>query len=76
MRDGACDLSQRGPHRLGDQLQSGQVAHRGQNVGGIGALGAAFAHQPGIPEPGQCEVKQTVGAIALGEAHLDTCIDL
>lgn len=65
---GARDLLQRGSHRLGDQLQPGQVAHRGQNMGGIGALRAAFVHEPGLFETGQRQVKQAIGAIALGEA--------
>lgn len=64
---GAGDLLQRGPHCLGDQLQPGQIAHRSQNMGGIGALRAAFTHEPRILETGQREVQQAVSTIALGE---------
>jgi hypothetical protein len=44
-------------------------------VGGIGALRAAFAHQPCLCESGQREVKQAVGAIALGEAVAEVSQD-
>jgi len=57
MRGGGCDLFQRSAHRFGDQFQPGQIAHRGQHMGGLGALGAAFAHQPCLFEADQCEVK-------------------
>ena len=49
---GAGDLFQGCPHRLGDQLQAGQVPHRRQDVGGVGALGGALADQPGLLQPG------------------------
>lgn len=64
---GAGDLLQRGTYRLGDQLQPGQVTHRGQDMGGIGALRGALPHQPGLLETGQCEVEEAVGPVALGE---------
>jgi hypothetical protein len=64
---GAGDFFQRGAYRLGDQLQAGQVAHCGQDVGGVGALRGAFAHQSGFLEAGQREVEETVGAVVLGE---------
>ncbi len=48
MPGGAGDLFQGRPHRLGDQLQAGQVPHRRQDVGGVGALGGALADQPGL----------------------------
>ena len=56
-----------GADRLGDQFQPGQVAHRGQDVGGVGALRGALAHEPGLLEAGQREVEEAVGAAALGE---------
>lgn len=56
-----------GAYRLGDQLQPGQVTHRGQDVGGIGALRGALAHQPGLLETGQREVEETVGAAVFSE---------
>jgi hypothetical protein len=65
---GGRGLLQGGSHRLGDQFQPGQVAHRGQDMGGIGALRAAFPHQPCLLETGQGEVEQAVGAIVLSEA--------
>ncbi len=64
----AGDFFQRGTDRLGDQFQPGQVAHRGQDVGGVGALRGAFAHESGLLQAGECEVEETVGAVALGEA--------
>lgn len=41
---------QGGAHGLGDQLRAGQVADRGQDVDGVGALSAAFAHQADGPD--------------------------
>lgn len=64
MPGGAGHFFERGPHRLDDQLQSSQVAHRGQDVGGVGALRAALAHQSGLLEPRQCEVPEAVGPVA------------
>lgn len=58
---------QRGAGRLGDHLQPGQVTDRGQNVGGVGALRGALAHQAGLLEAGQREVEKAVGAVAFGE---------
>ncbi len=52
---------------LGDQLEPGQVAHRGQHMGGVGALGSALTHQPGLGEPGQGEIEQPVGAVSFRE---------
>ena len=65
MRGGAGDFFQRGADRLGDQLQPGQVAHRGQDVGGVGALRGALAHQSGLLQAGQREVEEAVGTVAL-----------
>ena len=57
---GAGEFLQGGAHRLGDQLQAGQVPHRRQDVGGVGALGGAVADQPGLLQPGQGQVKKPV----------------
>ncbi|MEU9013901.1 hypothetical protein AB0D12_29875 [Streptomyces sp. NPDC048479] len=46
-------LDLRPVYHLGDQLQTGQVTDRGQDMGGIGALRGALAHQPGVLESGQ-----------------------
>ena len=43
---------QRGPHALTDQLQPVQVAHRGDNVGGVGALLAARRDQALLAQRG------------------------
>jgi hypothetical protein len=67
VRGSAGDFLQRGTDCLGDQLQPGQVTHGGQDVGGVGALRGALAHQPGLLEAGQREVKEAIGAVALGE---------
>jgi hypothetical protein len=53
MRRDAGDFFQCGADRLGDQLQAGQVPHRGQDMGGVGALGGALAHQASLFEAGQ-----------------------
>ncbi|WP_258044728.1 hypothetical protein [Streptomyces sp. SM11] len=50
VRGCARDFFECGADRLGDQLQAGQVTHRGQDVGGIGALRGALAHQSGLLE--------------------------
>ena len=55
---GAGELLQGGAHRLGDQLQAGQVPHRRPDVGGVGALGSTLADQPGLLQPGQGQVKE------------------
>jgi hypothetical protein len=68
MRGGTGEFFQRGPHRLGDQLQPGQVAYRGQDMSGVGALRGAFAHQPGVLETGQCEVQEAVSVISPDQA--------
>ena len=65
---GAGDLFQGRPHRLGDQLQAGQVPHRRQDVGGVGALGGALADQPGLLQPGQGQVKEPVRSPVLQQA--------
>ena len=57
---GAGEFLQGRAHRLGDQLQAGQVPHRRQDVGGVGALGGALADQPGLLQPGQGQVKEPV----------------
>ncbi len=44
------------------------IAHRGQDVGGVGALRGALAHQSGLLEAGQREVEKTVGTVVLGKA--------
>ncbi|GGX36334.1 hypothetical protein GCM10010341_67270 [Streptomyces noursei] len=67
VRGGAGDFLQRGTDRLGDQFQPGQVTHGGQDVGGVGALRGALAHQPGFLQAGQREVEEAIGAVALGE---------
>ncbi|MGW1494570.1 hypothetical protein [Streptomyces sp. NPDC002402] len=36
-------------------------------MSGIGALRGALTHQPGLLEPGQREVEEEVGAVALDE---------
>ncbi|OKI97209.1 hypothetical protein [Kitasatospora sp. CB01950] len=58
--DGAGEFFQSGAHRLGDQFQAGQVAHRSQDVGGVGVLGGALACQPGVLQPGQGEAEEAV----------------
>ena len=65
MAGGAGELFQGCSHRLGDQLQAGQVPHGGQDVGGVGALGGAVADQPGLFQPGQGQVKEPVGPAVL-----------
>jgi hypothetical protein len=55
--DGAGEFLQGGAQRLGDQLQAGQVAHRRQDVGGVGALGGVVADQPGLLQPGQGQAR-------------------
>lgn len=67
VRGSAGKFFERGAHSLGDRFEPGQVAHSGQNVGGVGALGDALAHQSSIGEPGQSKVEQAVGAVAFGE---------
>jgi hypothetical protein len=57
---GAGEVLQGRAHRLGDQLQPGQVPHRRQDMGGAGAPGGAVADQPGLLQPGQGQVKKPV----------------
>ncbi|MFI2352779.1 hypothetical protein ACH492_38555 [Streptomyces sp. NPDC019443] len=71
MRNGVGELFQCGPHRLGDQLQPGQVAYRSQDMDGISALRGAFTHQPGLLEAGQPEVQETIGPVVLREAFAE-----
>ncbi|MFF2514464.1 hypothetical protein [Streptomyces sp. NPDC058086] len=59
---------QRGPDGLGDQFQPGQVAHGSQDVGGVGALRGALAHESGLLQARERQVEKTVGAAVLGEA--------
>lgn len=59
--------SRGGPDGLGDQLQAGQVTHRGQNMGGVGALRGALAHQTGLLETGQRKVEEAVRPAFLDE---------
>lgn len=61
------DFFECGTDRFGDQLQAGKVTHRGQDVGGVGALRGAFAHQSGLLEAGQREVEEPVGTAVFGE---------
>lgn len=61
------DFFECGADRLGDHLQAGQVAHRGQDVGGVGALCGALAHEAGLREAGQREAEEAVGAVVFGE---------
>ncbi|MER7057773.1 hypothetical protein [Streptomyces sp. NPDC000351] len=67
VRGGTGAFFERGADRLGDQLQPGQVAPRGQDMGGIGALHGALAHQPGLLETGQREVKEAVSTVVFSE---------
>ncbi|MFJ2746231.1 hypothetical protein ACIO3O_41960 [Streptomyces sp. NPDC087440] len=60
-------MFQRGPDRLKDQLQAGQLASGGQDVGGVGALFAPLLDQSGRRKPCHGQVEQLVGAILLGE---------
>jgi len=60
MAGGPGELFQSGPHRLGDQLQPGQVPHRRQDMGGVSALGGPLADQPRLLQPGQGQVKKQV----------------
>ncbi|OIK25468.1 hypothetical protein [Streptomyces malaysiense] len=67
MRGRAGDFFECGADGLGDQLQTGQVAHRGQDVGGTGALRGALADETGLLQAREREVEKTVGSAALGE---------
>jgi hypothetical protein len=55
-------------HGLGDQLQAGQVAHGGQDMGGIGALGGALANQSGLLQTGQGQIEKPVRPPVLQQA--------
>ena len=57
---GAGEFLQSRADRLGDQLQAGQVPHRRQDVGGVGALAGPLTDQPGFLQPGQGQVKEPV----------------
>lgn len=54
-------ILQDGAHRLGHQLQSGQLPRGGRDVGGVGALLAAPLEQDGPPDPREREAQQPVG---------------
>lgn len=64
---------ERGADRLGDQLQTGQVTHRGQDLGGVCALRGAFPHQSGLLEPGQREVEEAIGTVVCSETVAEVC---
>ncbi|GAA1329307.1 hypothetical protein GCM10009647_067980 [Streptomyces sanglieri] len=68
VRSGAGHFFQHGTDGLGDQFQPGQVAHRGQDVGGVGALRGALAHESGLLQARECQIEKTVGAVVLGQA--------
>ncbi|GAA1336881.1 hypothetical protein GCM10009647_079540 [Streptomyces sanglieri] len=59
---------ERGTDRLGDQFRPGQVVHSGHDMGGVGALRSALAHQPGLFQAGKCQIEEPVGAAVFGEA--------
>ena len=67
VRSRAGQLFQRGADGLGDQFQPGQVAHCGQDVGGVRALGGALADETGLLQAREREVEETVGSAVLGE---------
>lgn len=67
MRGRAGDFFECGADRLGDQLRAGQVTHRGQDVGGVGALRGALAHQSGLLETGQREIEEPVSTVVFSE---------
>jgi hypothetical protein len=67
VRSRAGRLFQRGADGLGDQLQPGQVTHRGQDVGGVRALGGALADETGLLQAREREVEEAVGSAAAGE---------
>lgn len=68
MRSGPGHLFQHGTDRLGDQFQPGQVTHRGQDVGGVGALSDALAHESGLLQARKRQIEDTVGAVVQGQA--------
>lgn len=57
----------RGAFGLGDQFQPGQVAHRGQDMSGVRALGGALADETGLLQTREREVEETVGSAVLDE---------
>jgi hypothetical protein len=67
VRGGAGNFFECGANRLGDQLKAGQVPHQGQDVGGVGPLRGALAHQSGLPEAGQRKVEESVSTVIFGE---------
>lgn len=67
MRSGAGQLFQRGADGFGDQFQPGQVTHRGQDMGGVRALGGALADETSLLQAREREVEETVGSATLGE---------
>nr|WP_245589706.1 hypothetical protein [Amycolatopsis balhimycina] len=63
---GAGEFLQCRAHDFGDQFESGQVAHGGQDVGGVGALSGALADQSGLLQTGQGDIEEAVRpAVAL-----------
>lgn len=60
-------LFQRGADGLGDQFQPGQVAHRGQDMGGVRALSSALADETGLFQAREREVEDAVGSAVLDE---------
>lgn len=63
MRGCGGDFFECGADRLGDQLQAGQIAHRGQDVGGVGAQSGALGDEAGLLETGQREVEEAVSTV-------------
>lgn len=64
----AGDFFQCGTDSLGDQFQPGQVAYRGQGVGGVGALGGALAYESGFLQARERQIEKSVGTVVLGKA--------
>jgi hypothetical protein len=68
VRSGAGEFFRRGTDCLGDRFQPGRVAHRGQDVSGVGSLRDALAYQSGILQAREREVEESVGAVVPGDA--------
>ncbi|MFE2105934.1 hypothetical protein ACFXAF_08700 [Kitasatospora sp. NPDC059463] len=60
MADNAGAFLQGRAHGLGDQLEAGQIADRGQDVGGVGALSGALADQSDVFRAVQGKVEEAV----------------
>ncbi|MFB7089180.1 hypothetical protein [Streptomyces sp. NPDC056296] len=67
MRGRVDDFFEAGTDRFGEQLQAGQVTYRGREMGGVGALRGALAHQASLLEAGQREAEEPVGTADFGE---------